>query len=70
MNSKIEKSFQNSQFYRNYNNIDDVFLKFKKIKNGYISSKTKYKNNIISLIKILNKNQLHSIFLKKNDLKI
>ena len=54
MNSKIEKSFQNSQFYRNYNNIDTVILKFKKIKNGYDSSKIKYKNEMISIIKKLN----------------
>ena len=46
MDSKIGISFQNSQFYRNYNNIDFVILKFQKIKNDYNSSKTKYKNYI------------------------
>lgn len=65
MNSKIEKSFQNSQFYKNYNNIDNVILKFKKIKNEYKSSKNKYKNEMISIIDILNKNQVQSKFLKK-----
>ena len=44
MNSKIKKSFQNSRFYRNYNNIDQIVLKFEKINNEYIESKNKYKN--------------------------
>ena len=46
MDSKIEKSFQNSQFYRNYNNADFVILKFQKIKNDYTESKNKYKNEL------------------------
>ena len=46
MNPKIEKSFQNIQFYRNYNNVDFVILKFQKIKNEYDESKNKYKNEL------------------------
>ena len=70
MNSKIEKSFQNSQFYRNYNNIDTIILKFKKIKNEYTESKNKYKNNLISIVNTLNKNQIQSNFYDKFNKKI
>ena len=50
MNTIIEKSFQNSRFYRNYNNIECAFLKFEKIKKEYIKSKNKYDNNVYSFI--------------------
>ena len=70
MNYKIEKSFQNSQFYRNYNNIENVILHFDKIKNEYTLSKDKYKNSIISLMKILNEKQTRSNFLKKMNIKL
>ena len=50
MDSKIEKYFQNSQFYRNYNNIDFAILQFKKIKNEFNSSKNKYQNKSISIL--------------------
>jgi ankyrin repeat protein len=43
MNNKIKKHFENSRFYKNYNNINHVLLKFKKIKNEYNSSKIKSK---------------------------
>ena len=43
MNNKIKEHFQNSRFYKNYNNIDHVILKFKRINNEYESSKLKYK---------------------------
>jgi hypothetical protein len=66
MNSKIEKYFQNSQFYRNYNNIDFVILQFKKIKDEFNSSKNIYKNNLESIIDTIDKNKIkHEIF-KKN----
>ena len=50
MNYKIEKSFQNSQFYRNYNNINCIILKFEKIKNEYKLSKNKYNDKLNSFI--------------------
>ena len=65
MNLKIEKSFQNSQFYRNYNNIDFIILQFKKIKDECDSSKNKYKNNLISIINIIEKNKIQKEILKK-----
>lgn len=40
---KIEKAFQNSQFFENYQNIDDILQKFKNIKNNY-------KNELIQFI--------------------
>lgn len=43
MDNKIKEHFENSRFYKNYNNIDHVFLKFKRINNEYESSKLKYK---------------------------
>ena len=64
MNSKIEISFQNSQFYKNYNNIDQVILHFKTIKNEYSSSKNKYKNKLISIANTLYKNKIRSTFLE------
>ena len=65
MNSKIEKSFQNIQFYRNYNNIDNIISIFKKIKNDYNSSKNKYKNVLMMIIDKFDKNQIKKEFLKK-----
>jgi hypothetical protein len=64
MNSKIEKSFQNSQYYRNYNEINQVVLKFEKIKNEYNKSKKKYKNNLISIINTLNNNKIQQKYIK------
>ena len=58
MHSKIKKSFRNSQFYRNYNEIDYVILKFQTIKNEYTQSKNKYKNKLNDLLPLLNKNKL------------
>jgi hypothetical protein len=57
MCSKIELSFQNSQFYKNYNEIDYVILKFQMIKNEL--------NNVLLL---LNKNQLKNKILEKTNL--
>ena len=70
MHFKIDKSFQNSRFYKNYNNIEHVILQFEKIKNEYINSKNKYKNVLNSLIMLLDKNQItqdaFQHFLNKN----
>ena len=63
MDSKIDKSFRNSQFYRNYNNIDFVILKFKKIKNEFNSSKNNYENNLVSFIDTI-KNKIKKEILK------
>ena len=59
MCSKIESGFKNSQYYRNYNEINYVILKFQMIKNVYIESKTEYKNQLKN--KILEKTKLISI---------
>jgi hypothetical protein len=66
MHSKIEKYFQNSLFYRNYNEINRVVLKFQKIKDEYTESKNKNKLNNVSIL--LNKNQLQNKFLEKMNL--
>ena len=60
MNSKIEKHFQHSQFYRNYNNIDFVILKFTKIKKEYID----FKNKLVSILP--HKNQFNNKILDQN----
>ena len=64
MYSKIEKSFQNSQFYRNYNNVDFVILKFRKIKNKYTESKNKYKNDFLDKINMICMMQFIQFYLK------
>jgi ankyrin repeat protein len=46
MNTIIKISFQNSQFYRNCNNIDFIISKFQKIRNEYTVTKNKYKNRL------------------------
>jgi ankyrin repeat protein len=56
MDSKIKKSFQNSKFYRNFNNIDFLVLKFQKIRIGYIESKIKLQNVLNVLL--CNKNNI------------
>jgi hypothetical protein len=66
MHSKIEKYFQNSLFYRNYNEINRVVLKFQKIKDEYTEFKNKNKLNNVSIL--LNKNQLQNKFLEKMNL--
>jgi ankyrin repeat protein len=43
MDYKIEKHFQHSQFYRNYNDINIIVSYFKKIRNEYDKSKIKCK---------------------------
>lgn len=58
MNSEIDKHFKNSLFYKNYHDINHVFLKFKNIKNQYNCSKNKYKNELIRIISMLEKNKL------------
>jgi hypothetical protein len=66
MNSKIEKYFQNSRFYKNYNNINFVFSKFQKIKNEYTVSKNKFKNKLCNTLILLYKNQPQNKILEKN----
>lgn len=68
MNYKLEKSFQNSLFYRNYNNIGNVILKFQSIKNKYKLERNKYKNNSITIKNTLNKDKIKKIFLEKLNL--
>ena len=43
MYHKIEKHFRNRRFYKNYNNIENVILHFKKIRDTYNSFRNKYK---------------------------
>ena len=62
MYSKIEKSFQNSQFYRNYNEINYVLLKFQTIKNEYTESKNKYKNKSNNALLSLNNKKMQNKF--------
>ena len=68
MYSKIEKSFRNSQFYKNYNEINYVNLKFQMIKNEYTKSKPKYNNKLNNLFLSSNKNQLKNKILEKTNL--
>ena len=68
MYSKIEKSFQNSQFYRNYNEINYVVLKFQTIKNEYTVSKNNYKNKLNIALLSLNKNKLQNKILENSNL--
>jgi ankyrin repeat protein len=68
MYSKIEISFQNSQFYRNYNEINYILSKFRTIRNKYTESKNKYKNKLNNVLSPLNKNKLQNKILEKTNL--
>ena len=46
MDSIIKKGFENSQFYKNYNNINNVLLQFKNIKSKYQQFKVNFKNKL------------------------
>jgi hypothetical protein len=65
MESKIKKNFTNSRFYKNYNNIDNVILHFKKIKNENTSIKNNYKTELIRFINLADKNNMQYDFSKK-----
>ena len=64
MNSKIKESFENSRFYKNYNNIDHVILKINNIKNYYKFSKNKRKENLISIVPILFNNKIKDVIIE------
>ena len=68
MNSKIEKSFRNSQFYRNYNETNYVLLKFQTIKNEYTESENKYKNKSNNALLSLNNKKMQNKILEKTNL--
>lgn len=65
MYSKIKNDFKKSLFYKNYKNIDTVYLIHKKIKNQYDTSKVNFKKESISFVnKFLNVN-MHQINVEK-----
>ena len=65
MYSKIKKSFRNSRFYRNYNNIDNVILQFEKIKISHTKVKTEHKKKLIHFINIMIQNNSKELNIKK-----
>jgi ankyrin repeat protein len=56
MDSIIKNHFQNSKFYKNYGNVNNVLLRFKNIKSKYNQSKLKFKKRSINIENKLDEN--------------
>lgn len=65
MNSQIKFFFQNSQYYRNYNNVDHIVSNFEKIKNRNKASKELYKKKLFLMIQRLLDNKIDNNKLEK-----